>query len=424
MEYVLILIVLLSIVTLKPSYLGMFKAISLHNITSKSNMKTVRAVLLVSLIVSMIYFIFKPQIHRLFTKNVEGFTNEEKTSLMEKVDVLIEEGSEAMDTAKQLRCKELEEEEKEKDEKDDDYEANKDNIKKCYEEYKKIVENKAKPKFLEAIRLYQNAIDDNADDNAFIMEINEKIANIYSNNLLDYDKAIETYEKEISRIINNDYTTDDKDIISLHQKIAAEYRNKAASLECDKLNSPESANCKTADESLKKATTHRAITIDEICKDVLFTQSTLCKVNNSPSENTSDIINQPSLTQGLAVENVTPSPVYYEPGTQIYGGLGYGPTHSDIANMNNKLTSKLEEVDTSDKRGFCAMSDNSMVNIDEKCRTLPHDVCASTDCCVLLGNEKCVQGDVHGPSKKGVYSDTTIKNRDLYYYKGKCYGNC
>ena len=117
-------------------------------------------------------------------------------------------------------------------------------------------------------------------------------------------------------------------------------------------------------------------------------------------------------------------PVYYEPGTQIYGGLGYGPTHSDVANMNNKLTSKLEEVDTSDKRGFCAMSDNSMVNIDEKCRTLPHDVCASTDCCVLLGNEKCVQGDVHGPSKKGVYSDTTIKNRDLYYYKGKCYGNC
>jgi tetratricopeptide (TPR) repeat protein len=371
MEYVLIIIVLLSIVTLKPSYLGMFKSISLHNITSKSNMKTVRAVLLVSLIVSMIYFIFKPQIHRLFTKNVEGFTDEEKTSLMEKVDVLM---------------------------KDEKYE--------------------------DAIGLYKNAIDDNADDDAFIMEINEKIANIYSNNLLDYDKAIETYEKEIDRIINNDDTTDDKVIISLHQKIATEYRNKAASLECDKENDPDSENCKTADELLEKATKHRSITIDEICKDVLFTQSKLCKVNNSPIENNSDIIKQPSLTKGLDVENVTPSPVYYEPGTQIYGGLGYGPTHSDIANMNNKLTSKLEEVDSSDNKGFCAMSDNSMVNIDEKCRTLPHDVCASTDCCVLLGNEKCVQGDVHGPSKKGVYSDTTIKNRDLYYYKGKCYGNC
>ena len=23
-----------------------------------------------------------------------------------------------------------------------------------------------------------------------------------------------------------------------------------------------------------------------------------------------------------------------------------------------------------------------------------------------------------------VYSDTTIKNRDLYYYQGDCYGNC
>jgi tetratricopeptide (TPR) repeat protein len=411
MEYVLIIIILLSIVTLKPSYLGMFKAISLYNITSKSNMKTIRAVLLVSLIVSMIYFIFKPQIHGLFTKNVEGFTNEEKISLMQEAYALIEEGSKEMDSAKQLRCKDSEEEDKDK-------------IKKCYEAYNEIVENKAKPKFLEAIGLYQNAIDDNADDNAFIMEINEKIANIYSNNLLDYDKAIETYEKEIGRIINNDDTTDDEHIISLHQKIAAEYRNHAASLECDKENDPDSENCKTADELLEKATKHRAITIDEICKDVLFTQSKLCKVNNSPSENTSDIIDQPSLTKGLDVENVTPSPVYYEPGTQIYGGLGYGPTHSDVANMNNKLTSKLEEVDTSDKRGFCAMSDNSMVNIDEKCRTLPHDVCASTDCCVLLGNEKCVQGDVHGPSKKGVYSDTTIKNRDLYYYKGKCYGNC
>ena len=411
MEYVLILIVLLSIVTLKPSYLGMFKAISLHNITSKSNMKTIRAVLLVSLIVSMIYFIFKPQIHGLFTKNVEGFTNEEKISLMQEAYALIEEGSKEMDSAKQLRCKDLEEEDKDK-------------IKKCYEAYNEIVENKAKPKFLEAIGLYQNAIDDNADDNAFIMEINEKIANIYSNNLLDYDKAIETYEKEIDRIINNDDTTDDEVVISLHQKIATEYRNQAASLECDKENDPDSENCKTADELLEKAKKHRSITIDEICKDEVFSQSKLCKVNNSPSENTSDIINQPSLTKGLDVENVTPSPVYYEPGTQIYGGLGYGPTHSDVANMNNKLTSKLEEVDTSDKRGFCAMSDNSMVNIDEKCRTLPHDVCASTDCCVLLGNEKCVQGDVHGPSKKGVYSDTTIKNRDLYYYKGKCYGNC
>ena len=119
MEYVLILIVLLSIVTLKPSYLGMFKAISLHNITSKSNMKTIRAVLLVSLIVSMIYFIFKPQIHGLFTKNVEGFTNEEKISLMQEAYALIEEGSKEMDSAKQLRCKDLEEEDKDK-------------IKKCY----------------------------------------------------------------------------------------------------------------------------------------------------------------------------------------------------------------------------------------------------------------------------------------------------
>ena len=268
MEYVLIIIILLSFVTLKPSYLGIFKSISIHNITSKSNMKTIRAILLVSLILSMIYFIFKPQIHGLWVDKIEGMTEQSES---------------------------------------------------------------------------------------------------------DVNKAGKEH--------------------------AAAY---AATKTAGKEHATAYAATKTAGK--EHATAYAA--------------------TPAPSENNSDIIKQPTLTKGLTVENVTPSPVYYEPGTRIYGGLGYSPSHSDIANMNNKLTSKLEEVDNSDNRGFCAMSGNTMVNIDEKCRTLSNDVCASTDCCVLLGNEKCVQGDIHGPTKKGVYSDTTIKNRDHYYYIGKCYGNC
>ena len=65
-----------------------------------------------------------------------------------------------------------------------------------------------------------------------------------------------------------------------------------------------------------------------------------------------------------------------------------------------------------------------MNNINEKCNTIPTDVCATTECCVLFGGEKCVEGDENGPKSKMVYSDTSIKNRDVYYYQGDCYGNC
>ena len=75
-------------------------------------------------------------------------------------------------------------------------------------------------------------------------------------------------------------------------------------------------------------------------------------------------------------------------------------------------------------KGFCEDSGNLTQTIDDRCQELPGDVCASTQCCVLVGGEKCVQGDSNGPTKKSVYSDTSIKNKDAYYYMGKCYGNC
>jgi hypothetical protein len=41
-----------------------------------------------------------------------------------------------------------------------------------------------------------------------------------------------------------------------------------------------------------------------------------------------------------------------------------------------------------------------------------------------LGGSKCVAGNEHGPAIQSNYGDAFLKNRDFYYYKSKCYGNC
>lgn len=59
---------------------------------------------------------------------------------------------------------------------------------------------------------------------------------------------------------------------------------------------------------------------------------------------------------------------------------------------------------------------------EQTCRKLPLDTCANTDCCVVLGGEICVSGDEQGPYDLDSFHK--IRNRDYYYYKNKCYGNC
>jgi hypothetical protein len=144
--------------------------------------------------------------------------------------------------------------------------------------------------------------------------------------------------------------------------------------------------------------------------------------SSAPSGNISDFIEQPTLTQGLTVDNVTPKPIYYEPGTVKYGGLGYKPSYADIQYYSNaQFYTKPETVASSP--GFCSEKDNIMIDMDEKCNALSGDVCGSTECCVSIGG-KCVHGHAHGPDNKKIYSDTTLKNTDAYYYMNKCYGNC
>ena len=119
--------------------------------------------------------------------------------------------------------------------------------------------------------------------------------------------------------------------------------------------------------------------------------------------------------------------LYYETGSYPFGPSSYVPNYEEtvyLSKLTNKpTTSKIYNL-ASQKGGFCAATKSSMINREQKCLQQDVNTCASTECCVLLGGEKCVAGNANGPSMKSNYSDFLLVNRDYYYYKGKCYGNC
>lgn len=118
---------------------------------------------------------------------------------------------------------------------------------------------------------------------------------------------------------------------------------------------------------------------------------------------------------------------YYEPGTYKYGSSTYVPSYEDSIYLS-KTTGKstvTEVVDeSSTKGGICTHYKYMPEKLEEECGKIDTNLCAATNCCVLLGGSKCVAGNATGPTSKLHYGDVTIRNRDYYYYKGKCYGNC
>jgi hypothetical protein len=133
----------------------------------------------------------------------------------------------------------------------------------------------------------------------------------------------------------------------------------------------------------------------------------------------------PSIAEALSNTPMQPSPLY-EPGSVLYGGMGYIPSYEEAAYNDNFIFKEQPTIIENafyDNEGFCKQSD-TFGSIEEKCNSLSKDMCASTGCCVLIGGVKCVQGNETGPKRRAIYSDTTIQNRDVYYYQGKCYGNC
>ena len=116
---------------------------------------------------------------------------------------------------------------------------------------------------------------------------------------------------------------------------------------------------------------------------------------------------------------------YYPAGSYIFNPPKYVPNYEEsvfLSKMTNLPT--VTGVDSPNAGDFCSDTKGSTIDREAKCNALDKASCRKSNCCVLLGGEKCVAGDSMGPTIKSNYSDITIINRDYYYYKEKCYGNC
>jgi hypothetical protein len=129
----------------------------------------------------------------------------------------------------------------------------------------------------------------------------------------------------------------------------------------------------------------------------------------------------------VSLNLIDPYPVYYEPGSFTFNSTGYIPSYEDSIyiskSTNLSQVAKIEDAPYK-QGGFCKEFENDIFIKNEKCGTLKKDICGSTDCCILMGGTKCVSGNEFGPSVNAVFSDVTIKNRDHWYYREKCYGHC
>ena len=119
--------------------------------------------------------------------------------------------------------------------------------------------------------------------------------------------------------------------------------------------------------------------------------------------------------------------IYNEPGSLRFGSSSYVPNYEESIFLSPVTGLRYNQpmyIESARDIGFCEFNKNSVDKIEEQCSKLDKNVCASTSCCVLLGGSKCVAGNKEGPSLKSNYGDTFIRNKDHYYYQGKCYGNC
>ncbi len=119
--------------------------------------------------------------------------------------------------------------------------------------------------------------------------------------------------------------------------------------------------------------------------------------------------------------------MYYVPGAYKFGSSNYVPNYEDSVYLSRttKMPQTAPVYETAGyPGGFCNQYKDNKGALEEKCAALDTNTCASTSCCVLIGSQKCVAGNENGPTNSANYSDYNLRNRDFYYYNGKCYGNC
>ena len=158
------------------------------------------------------------------------------------------------------------------------------------------------------------------------------------------------------------------------------------------------------------------------------TDDLLVKIAKVVNDKKNDYTKQLDITDKLGT--VT----YNEPGYFRFGPSSYVPNYEDSVYLS-RLTDvnwKTPVVDLASTAGisgaqlggFCSFNKSNPGQTELECNKLDKNTCAATSCCALLGGQKCVAGNESGPTMKSNFSDIYIKNKDHYYYQGKCYGNC
>lgn len=142
------------------------------------------------------------------------------------------------------------------------------------------------------------------------------------------------------------------------------------------------------------------------------------------------VVDQCGNKVGIPYSPSQGSITYNTPGSYRFGPSTYVPNYEDSVYLSRTAGGIIDApahnsllYDTS-KKGICELYAHMPEALEEKCNALSADVCASTNCCVHLGGAKCVSGNKQGPFVKANYSDIFVKNKDYYFYNGKCYGNC
>ena len=138
--------------------------------------------------------------------------------------------------------------------------------------------------------------------------------------------------------------------------------------------------------------------------------------------------NNNNSVQNVSLPDLSGEIIYDSQSISRFGPSSYVPTYEETVFLS-KLTNEVPFLPITKQEsgsvGFCQQNASvSLDTIEKKCNSLDNETCASTDCCVLLGGEKCVAGSQTGPSIQSNYNDLSLKNTDYYYYRGRCYGNC
>jgi hypothetical protein len=159
---------------------------------------------------------------------------------------------------------------------------------------------------------------------------------------------------------------------------------------------------------------------------ILDNSGTPVKIPYSGSYKTMTVYDQQGNPVVIPYSAMQGTVTYYQPGSFPFGGSTYIPNYEDSVYMSRstQLATTSPYTPSSGALGACDAYQNLPAQQEEYCRTLDAETCSSTSCCVLLGGAKCVAGNETGPLYKNNYGDYLLRNKDAYYYNGKCYGNC